>query len=322
MTWHYGSGFPKALDVGKAIDKQAGAEREVIGEREADDVTSGNYGQTDSIDGEKQGETTTYEYTAPATDAAKEWDGFKTALKPATEYVVVARKPLGMDTVAENVREWGTGALNIGECRIETGDELEYTVTNQRGDHVGGDNSRQSEPRTPEGRYPSNVVFDQHTAQELDQDIGETSSGGGHSRNGDQSASTRYDDNGSTDFAAEPGQRRGDSGGPSRYFYTSKATKSERTLNGRIENPHPTVKPTDLMEWLVKLVTKENQIVLDPFTGSGTTGIACKNTGRDFVGIERDAEYADVARVRCGLTPRDPSVVRGDDGQAGLGVFD
>jgi len=112
-----------------------------------------------------------------------------------------------------------------------------------------------------------------------------------------------------------------DSGGPSRYFYTSKASKSERTLDGRIANAHPTVKPQDLMEWLVRLVTRERQTVLDPFAGSGTTCAAAKDVGREFVGIERQPKWADVARVRVGLTPEDPARVRDDDAQEGLEAF-
>jgi DNA modification methylase len=107
-------------------------------------------------------------------------------------------------------------------------------------------------------------------------------------------------------------------GGPSRYFYTSKATKAERTLDGSIDNAHPTVKPQDLMEWLVTLVTKEGQRILDPFAGSGTTLKAAKNLNREFVGIEKQEKWADVARVRAGLTPNDPSHVRDDSNQNGL----
>ena len=113
-----------------------------------------------------------------------------------------------------------------------------------------------------------------------------------------------------------------DSGGPSRYFYTSKATKAERTLDGKIDNAHPTVKPADLMQWLVKLVTAENQIVLDPFCGSGTTLRAAKDLNRQFIGIERQPKWADVARVRAGLTPDDPSTVRDDADQSGLEAYD
>jgi DNA modification methylase len=110
-------------------------------------------------------------------------------------------------------------------------------------------------------------------------------------------------------------------GGPSRYFYTSKATKAERTLDGRIDNAHPTVKPADLMEWLVTLVTAEGQIVLDPFAGSGTTLRAAKDKSRQFVGIEKQPKWADVARVRAGLSPDDPSHVRDDDAQRGFEAF-
>jgi site-specific DNA-methyltransferase (adenine-specific) len=110
--------------------------------------------------------------------------------------------------------------------------------------------------------------------------------------------------------------------GPSRYFYTSKATRAERTLDGRIANPHPTVKPLDLMDWLVTLATREGQVVLDPFAGSGTTLRAAKDAGREFIGIEQDARWADVARVRAGLAPEDPTHVRdADDAQHGLEAF-
>jgi len=136
----------------------------------------------------------------------------------------------------------------------------------------------------------------------------------------------------------DPDERREtDAGGPSRYYkvhewrdtdremqrlyYTSKATKSERTLDGRIANAHPTVKPKDLMKWLVRLVTREGQIVLDPFAGSGTTCAAAKDLGREFVGIEKQPKWADVARVRVGLTPEDPARVRDDDTQQGLEAF-
>jgi len=112
-----------------------------------------------------------------------------------------------------------------------------------------------------------------------------------------------------------------DSGGPSRYFYTSKASKSERTEDGTIDNAHPTVKPQDLMAWLVRLVTRRDQIVLDPFTGSGTTCKAAKAEHRRFIGIEQQAKWADVARVRIGMDPEDPSHVYDDEGQRRMGEF-
>jgi DNA modification methylase len=324
ITWHYGSGFPKAGDISKTIDKRADAEREVVATREADDMRGGNHAQGDAVDSDKKGETMTYEYTQPATDAAKRWDGWKTALKPATEYVVMARKPFDSATV-DCVQEHGTGALNIDGCRVETNGTRETAdagfIRRGRTDEEvfnGTDTSGEKGDsyETSKGRYPSNVIFDETQAAALDEEVMELD------------AEAHPSERNTTGYAGgleqgETGHDRTqtDSGGPSRYFYTSKATRAERTLDGRIDNAHPTVKPQDLMAWLVRLVTREDQIVLDPFAGSGTTCRAAKDLGRQFVGIEQQAKWADVARVRCGLTPDDPSVVRGDDSQAGLELF-
>lgn len=297
VTWHYSNGFPKGLDVSKDIDKRRDADREVIGTRE---TASGARAYPESDDrgeiepsGDPDDHDGVYEYTAPATDDAEEWDGWKTTLKPATEFVAVARKPISEDSVAENVLEHGTGALNIDGCRVD------------------GES----------GRYPSNVVFDEAEAGCLDAKNDETSGTGSELRAGELSEGQRYHESGGTDFEATPGRRRIDSGGPSRYFYTSKATKAERTLNGRIKNGHPTVKPLDLMEWLVTLVTREDQLVVDPFCGTGTTCRAAKALGRHYLGIEENPRWADVARVRCGLSPDDPSHVRSDTDQAGIEAF-
>lgn len=320
LTWHYGSGFPKASDIGKTIDKRAGADREVVGTREADDVTSGNYGQGGSIDENKQGETTTYEYTEPATPEAKKWDGWKTGLKPATEYVVMARKPFDGATV-DCVQEHGTGALNIEACRVgsDGGHEHPGTEDNSTTETCYGDglNGTQSEP-VDKGRYPSNVVFDEIEAERLDEQVGELAAGA-HTTQVDAKAANCYGDKRYTDTPEE--RTETDSGGPSRYFYTSKASKAERTENGSIDNAHPTVKPQDLMEWLIKMVSREGQIVLDPFCGSGTTCKAAKSLNREFIGIERQDKWVDVARVRCNLTPENPGVVRDDENQSGLEAY-
>jgi DNA modification methylase len=312
VTWHYGSGFPKALDVSKAIDKRADAEREVVGTRP--DTFSGDHERHAKDSGEYPDTPIAPE---PATDAAKRWDGFKTALKPATEYVVVARKPFD-GTVAENVQEHGTGALNIDATRIDGSDAGGFWPGNDDG---GSDEKLYGDGRTggekhDGGRYPSNVVFDETQAAALDEEVGELDAGAHPSERN----TTGYA-GGLEQGETGHGRTQTDSGGPSRYFYTSKASRAERTLDGRIDNAHPTVKPQDLMAWLVRLVTREDQIVLDPFAGSGTTCRAAKDLGRQFVGIEQQAKWADVARVRCGLTPDDPSVVRGDDSQAGLELF-
>jgi len=313
LTWHQAEGFPKGLDVSKAIDKQADAEREVVDECENwGDSKHSQDGKT--AYGDYEGE---WSVTEPATDPAKKWDGWKTCLKPATEFVVLARKPLGEGTVAENVQTHGTGALNIDGCRIESdgSHKRPYQPTNTEREIYGEQDG--FEPTNAEGRYPSNVVFDEQAAERLDREVGELAES--YQETSKRGYVSRIYGDKDTEAGGADGYTG--SGGPSRYFYTSKASRAERTLDGRIANAHPTVKPQDLMEWLVKLVTAEGQIVLDPFAGSGTTCAAAKDLGREFVGIERQAKWADVARVRCGLTPDDPSQVRDDDAQEGLEVF-
>jgi len=167
-----------------------------------------------------------------------------------------------------------------------------------------------------EGRYPANVMFDEQAAAALDREVGELSGG---ARTPQTSTGRNTSD---APTRNDPDERiQLESGGPSRYFYTSKASRSERTLDGKIENAHPTVKPIDLMEWLVRLVTAEGQHVLDPFAGTGTTGRAAKNLGREFTLIEQLPKWADVARARCGLTPDDPSILA-PEGQATLATGD
>jgi site-specific DNA-methyltransferase (adenine-specific) len=299
ITWHYGSGFPKALDVSKAIDKSEGAEREVLsteyksgGDRVTMNVTGNNGRVSDgaSLEGEVK-------RTAPATDAAKEWDGWKTALKPATEYVVVARAPLGEGTVAENVMEWGTGALNIDGTRIGT-EERENTP---QGTADGVDyGTKVYEGEVVEGRYPANAVFDGRAARELDRQSGELSAGH-HTGEDTRGYGEERDYDGAGSYTS--------TGGASRYFYTSKASKAERNIGlpDDEQNEHPTVKPIDLMRWLIQLVTREGQVVVDPFVGSGTTLIAADYLGREWIGVEKDEEHADLARRRVGNY--DPSEV-------------
>jgi len=326
ITWHYGSGFPKALDVSKAIDKQADAERKRTGPgpNECEYLQRGDPCPGHGEETSQSGVTYHTPSTAPATDAAREWDGFKTALKPATEYVVVARKPLSEGTVAENVQTHGTGALNIDGTRVENDGKPDIAphAKDSVNDYGDGLNGSEATGTTTEGRYPSNVVFDEQAAEALDRSNGTTVSEGGRVTNPFDGSDGAVFGEGETKERAGDDPGYGDSGGPSRYFYTSKATRAERTLDGKIDNAHPTVKPSDLMEWLVRLVTAEGQTVLDPFAGSGTTCRAAKDLGREFIGIEKQAKWADVARVRCGLTPDDPSTVRGDDAQTGIEAFD
>jgi len=321
LTWHYGSGFPKATDVSKTIDKRADAERDVSGSYDWPDGRKRDWQSHDlsheNTYGEADGPESRRLETEPATPEAKKWDGWKTGLKPATEYVVMARKPFDGATV-DCVLEHGTGALNVDGARIQGSDGSGFWPGGEDkidDEELYGD-SRTGGEKNDRGRYPSNVIFDEIEAERLDQDVGETTS----------CRSTKPHDGYGEDSnfingVSHPGNQYDETGGPSRYFYTSKATKSERNLDGRIDNSHPTVKPQDLMEWLVKLVTREDQTVLDPFCGSGTTCMAAKELNRQFIGIEKQAKWADVARVRCNLTPDNPDVVRGDDNQQGLEAF-
>ena len=333
------SGFPKASDVSKTIDKRADAEREVVGPKTAPDGSTYNERRQHDNTQEHEGYQRPWKNdpekvqrnnmeTAPATDAAKKWDGWKTGLKPATEFVVMARKPYDGATV-DSVLEHGTGALNIDACRITTDDDLSggATTDKPRESDLSGDNRTDagkgmfSEGSNPdiepaEGRYPANVVFDETAADALDREVGELETGA-HPKNQSDDRSWRFSGLGENNQSE---RTETDSGGPSRYFYTSKASRSERTNDGAIENDHPTVKPRDLMEWLIRLVAREGQVVLDPFAGSGTTCMAAKGLARRFIGIERQAKYADVARVRCGLTPDDPSSVL-EVGVVGLEAF-
>ena len=309
IAWVYGSGFPKSLDVSKAIDKAAGAEREVVGSR----IKAGIGGsQTFAQDAWTQANRGPIELdiTAPATEAARQWQGWGTALKPALEPITVARKPLA-GTVAANVLEHGTGALNVDGCRVASdtpipvmkstgGRKFEQTHTqpNRKNQQVGVQEL---------GRWPANLIHD--GSEEIDFVF----SGGA------SDSSTLPDLNRQVSVG-------GRSSSPARFFYCAKASKRDRdegcegmeararkaysgpvTSDPRMthkqqrlpsRNHHPTVKPTDLMRYLCRLVTPPGRTVLDPFMGSGSTGKAAVLEGFNFIGIEREAEYVEIAKAR------------------------
>ena len=282
IAWHYGSGFPKSLDVSKAIDKRAGAEREVVGSYRAA-VQSGITGGFNASKADEFGRTTA-NITAPATPAAQQWQGWGTALKPAHEPIVVARKPL-IGTVAENVLTHGTGALNIDGCRIGTdGGTAGATSGPSDGIYGNGLNGQFSQPVAGLGRWPANVILDESQAAALD-----AQSGVSVSRAGGSSGTTfTVNGEGAKDRTDDRGGHN-DSGGASRFFYVAKASKKERpNVNGVA---HPTVKPMALMQYLVRLVTPPGGTVLEPFAGSGTTIEAALNEGFNVIGIEMTDEY-------------------------------
>lgn len=252
IQWIYGSGFPKSLDVSKAMDKKAGAEhlREDAGPNPA-------YRPSAYVWNQGGGETPMRpeRKTAPATDLAKQWQGWGTALKPAHEPAVLARKPL-CGTVADNVTTWGVGAINVDATRVGTegarnnGRKVDSAIYGKFGQTQRVDYNA--------GRWPANVILDEEAAPLL--------------------------------------------GEPSRFFYVAKASKAEReagleSADGRA-NHHPTVKPIALMRYLVRMVTPKGGVVLDPFTGSGSTGCAAVLEGNEFIGIDINPEYVEIAKKR------------------------
>ena len=322
-AWIYGSGFPKSLDVSKAIDKRAGAEREILRAKSYEMTDGGGY--SGNLNTNKP-RSLSSEISAPATSEAKQWEGWGTALKPAHEPVVVGRKPL-VGTVAENVLEWGVGGLNIDGSRIRRASDDVSVAGNRTATfgtqetESGGDGSG-GWSQNDAGRWPANVVLDEHTAGLLDEQTGVTKSGNPGIRTSDGFNSGVYGD-GMGIKAGQNNGEYGDSGGASRFFYVAKASKRDRNegleeLEGRVggsmngaeyregkptnhpvrQNFHPTVKPTALMRYLIKLVTPPGGTVLDPFTGSGSTGKAALLDGFEFVGAELTEEYLPIIEGR------------------------
>jgi site-specific DNA-methyltransferase (adenine-specific) len=345
IAWIYGSGFPKSLDVSKAIDKAAGAEREVVGEK----ITGGiKRARPDDAEGFSNPYTTgqtTVEVTAPATDDAKKWQGWGTALKPAFEPVVVGRKPL-TGTVAANVLEWGVGGLNIDGTRIGT-ESIEKgrsgrqeALSNAYGSGLMG-----QEGGTSQGRWPSNVMLDEYTAGLVDEQSGE--------RAGSRTASTINLGSGEKSeiygWGGKITTAYDDRGGASRFFYVAKASKRDRnegldaleekqsagggggvgdylddvnSASGKFgsekapaKNFHPTVKPTELMRNLIRLVTPLGGTVLDPFTGSGSTGKAAILEGMQFVGCELTPEYLPIieGRINYAVSVKEQELLAEDE---------
>src|SRR5690606_14190386 len=261
LQWLYGSGFPKSLDVSKAIDKMAGAEREVLDRIRRSGRSGGILGKPVEI---------VREVTVPATPEAKQWEGWGTALKPAVEPIILARKPLSEATVADNVLKWGTGGLNIDGCRIDAEPRYFSPTVKGRGGILNKTDEMRDAWYEERGRFPANILLDEEAAKMLD----------------------------------------GQQGGASRFFYVAKASRSERTMGGKVENNHPTVKPIKLMRYLCRLITPPGGTVLDPFAGSGTTLLAAIQEGFSCIGIEREPEYCDIIRKRMAAV-QEPLPLRG-----------
>jgi len=305
IEWIYFSGFPKSHDVSKAFDRRAGAEREVIGQRirigdkksyaNNNDEALFNPGENNAI-------------TAPATELAKKWDGWGTALKPAHEPIIVVRKPL-IDadtgrklTVVDCVEKYGTGAINIDASRIATEDETRRAKSGWQADgYVGGkyDANKYNafKSRENNGRFPANCItldsdefyskyFNVATAHEAQPNVSPE----------ELSKKASKKDRNSDWKGEEIGLEEAPTGHGN--LQNSKGFERFNTVN---RNNHPTVKPTDLMAWLVRLVTPAGGTVLDPFAGSGSTLVAAKREGFGFIGVELTEEYIPIIEARTGI---------------------
>jgi DNA modification methylase len=284
LMWLYGSGFPKSLDVSKAIDKAAGVQGEVIGTERVDVGMQGGH-----MHSGREHRVVEREVRAPASDDARRWQGWGTALKPAWEPIVLARKPLGEANVAANVLRHGTGAINVDGARINPGELVPGGGNGQahNGGRFGAHETAGERPIVQPhnlGRWPANVVLDEDAARQLDEQSGESESRVGGPREGKAGNGWRM---------THSGAEYSDRGGASRFFYTAKADREDRD-----GSKHPTVKPTDLMAYLVRLITPPGGTVLDPFMGSGSTIWAVREYGFRAIGIDREAQYVDDAARR------------------------
>jgi site-specific DNA-methyltransferase (adenine-specific) len=297
IAWLYGSGFPKSLDVSKAIDKAAGAEREDVYADNPRNMDNEVYGK---------GLGVALIQRRPATPDAARWSGWGTALKPAFEPVVVARKPL-TGTVAANVLEHGVGGLNIDGCRIPGIDpanakRLGRNYTSE--DTNFGDGQVQQIKAAVvggnlAGRWPANVVLDEDQADALDKQSGPAGSNStirGKGASGSEFLAFGQRSQVSHDTRAD--------GGASRFFYVAKAPARERPKVDGIA--HPTVKPLTLMRWLCRLVTPPGGVVLEPFAGSGTTIEAALMEGFHVVAIEREDDYLPLIAARLERIGQEP----------------
>ena len=303
IAWLYGSGFPKSLDVSKAIDKAAGAERADVYAETPRNMDNEVYGK---------GLDVALLERRPATPDAARWQGWGTALKPAFEPVVVARKPL-TGTVAANVLEHGTGALNIDGCRIPSDDGFEKAWAKPVNvsahgpvGHLAGPERKivdLSANKPTGGRWPANVVLDEDQADALDQQVPNASVNKA-SRYKSAATPNGYGGNIGNWQAGQVRTGFGDSGGASRFFYVAKAPAKERPKVDGIA--HPTVKPLTLMRWLCRLVTPPGGTVLEPFAGSGTTIEAALMEGFRVVAVEREDDYLPLIAARLERIGQEP----------------
>ena len=318
INWVYGSGFPKSLNIGKAVDKIEGNEGETTNQKTYPDIRNNNYGNSEGKTRISGGD-----YSA----VNKDWQGWGTALKPAHEPICLARKPIEKGlSIAENCLKWGVGGINIDESRVGEdlikGQKAGQGFNNVKGFGVntkqGGEEAKEYTSQDTFGRFPANLIHD--NSEEVQSCFPDTKKGSGKPRNRNTVGSFGMPNNNTQEYS--------DSGNASRFFksilYYPKASKSERNkgceelplkeapasarskpadgrenaLGSPRANFHPTVKPVALISYLIILITPKRGIVLDPFGGSGTTAVACLENDFNYVIIEKEADHIPIIKAR------------------------
>lgn len=318
IQWLYGSGFPKSHNIGKAYDKKMGNEREDLGPNKyAGRRTEGS--------GPSMGDNTYGEYDIPGneTKGTSPYEGWGTALKPANEPIVLARKPLSEKTIVDNVIKWGTGGINIDASRVASNDNFDNVkdqkhLTLKASNHKEGGNAEALKKLKEQGRFPANVIHD--GSEEVLELFPHTKTGAvSNKTDNNRSNNIQFNKRGTTE------ERPANEGSAARFFYCAKVSKKERNVgleefedtvglgsiglhgvggsptkdNKRImKNNHPTVKPVALMSYLCRLITPTGGTVLDPFNGSGSTGMAAKQEGFNYIGFDLSEEYIEISKAR------------------------
>jgi len=321
VNWVYLTGFPKNQDIGKMFDKAAGAEREVIGENPyASRRPNPMHGTTLMMNKSGWDCTKDLTITAPSTELAKKWNGWKTAgLKPAHEPITIFQKPLD-GTYIQNIEKYGCGGMNIDACRVPISKEdidmlnakaSKNPTTNysDKEDRIYGKYAEdKAMPPNELGRFPSNMILDEYVAEILDDQTGISKSNGGAGKasriNRARHIYGAYNDKVNEDYCNPSLGGYGDVGGGSKNFtvikYQPKASPSERKLPNGERNPHVTLKPVELIKWLIKLLTPLNGSTIDITAGSCTHAVACEELNK-YDGY--DLKYIDIELLNTDEEP-------------------